>query len=116
MPVLRRNGGLSFTTAREGVGQLVVPEVRHGGDNVPTGTRDRGTTRVPLRYEPIRNGLAFTPYDPSLAGRKARAADPRYDHARRALDAAEAQYGPRPMTLRGLNRNTTGKARTDGAA
>ena len=47
------------------------------------------------------------PYDPSKAGRKARAADPRYRHARRALERAQAFYGKRPTTLRGLTKQTT---------
>lgn len=90
---------------REGRGELVKPEVLYGsrGAYIPTGTRARPTERdLPLRYEPIRNGVQFVAYDPSPAARKARAPSPRYAHARVALERAAARYGPRPMTIRGL--------------
>lgn len=49
-----------------------------------------------------RNDLPVLLYDPSPEGRAARAADPRYAHARRALDRTEDRFGRRPATIRGL--------------
>lgn len=106
MPRIRRNNGVPIEQPREGRGELVKPERVHGsrGSFIPTGTR-HDDPYVPLRYETVRNGLPpMVPYDPSSAARKARAADPRYAHARRALALAEARFGPRPTTLRGLTR------------
>lgn len=103
MPRIRRNNCVLLDGPREGRGELVAPERVHGsrGAFIPTGTRERDG-KISLRYEPIRNGVTFVEYDPSEAARKARAADPKYAHARRALERAEAVFGPRPVTVRGL--------------
>ena len=89
LPRIRRNNRVPISAPREGRGELVKPERVYGsrGSFIPTGTRHQDREAV-LRYEPIRNGLPpFVPYDPSPAARKARAANPRYAHARLAWNA-----------------------------
>jgi hypothetical protein len=105
MPTPRRNYGLPDALPREGRGELVQPERKISGRNgsIPAGTRDHNHDR-PARFETIRNGAEFVAYDPSPEARARRRRDPRYRHARLALARAEAEYGPRPDTIRGLSR------------
>jgi len=107
MPQPRRAGGTPDLLPREGAGHMLMPEVKVGarGAYMPTGTRERASD-VPLRYEPTRNGLPpFVGYDESEAARRARRMDPSYRHARLALERAQARFGPRPQTIRGLSKD-----------
>jgi hypothetical protein len=106
MPRIRRNYGLGDLAPAEGRGELVQPERRYGGPGAfPMGTREHEHD-LPSQFEPIRNGVPFVAYDPTDPGYQAakakRARSPQYRHARLALDRAQARYGPRPNTIRGL--------------
>jgi len=66
---------------------------------------------APLRYRPVRNGLPpLVPYDPSPAARAWRKRTHRV--AQEALAQAEAKYGPRPQTVRGLPKKPRRKPAT----